>query len=124
MSTLLGFNLGIEVTQLLVVALLMPSLLVLARTGLYPAFRIGVAGSGLVFSLSWMLERATLTASDPFEGVQAWLVEHPLLVAAAVAALAIAARHARRRPDEVRGGRRPSQRGGSDWLGPSNLPHW
>ena len=92
-STLLGFNLGIELTQLLVVALMMPSLLVLARTAAYPAFRIGVALLGLLFSVSWMLERATLTASDPFEGVQTWLVEHPLLIAAAVAALAVLARH-------------------------------
>ncbi|WP_030610931.1 HupE/UreJ family protein [Streptomyces fulvoviolaceus] len=86
-TTLLGFNLGIELTQLLVVALVMPSLLVLARTTLYPAFRIGVAVIGLVFSMSWMLERATLTSFDPFEGVQTWLVGHPLLVAGAVAAL-------------------------------------
>lgn len=118
---LLGFNLGIEVTQLLLVALMMPSLLVLARTGVYPAFRVGVALLGLVFSVSWMLERATLTASDPFEGVQTWLVEHPLLIAAAVAALAILARHPRRRV-EVRVGRRLSQRGGSDVLETSNLP--
>ncbi|MCT9077571.1 HupE/UreJ family protein [Streptomyces fulvoviolaceus] len=90
-TTLLGFNLGIELTQLLVVALVMPSLLVLARTALYPAFRIGVAVIGLVFSMSWMLERATLTSFDPFEGVQTWLVGHPLLVAGAVAALAAVA---------------------------------
>ena len=38
---LLAFNLGIELTQLLAVALIMPSPLVLARTPLYPAFRIG-----------------------------------------------------------------------------------
>ncbi|MFD9432636.1 HupE/UreJ family protein [Streptomyces sp. NPDC060002] len=91
-TTLLGFNLGIELTQLLVVALMMPSLVVLARTTVYPAFRIGVAVIGLVFSVSWMLERATLTAGDPFEGVQTWLVGHPLLVAGAVAALAAVAR--------------------------------
>ncbi|WP_149830640.1 HupE/UreJ family protein, partial [Streptomyces tailanensis] len=91
-TTLLGFNLGIELTQLLVVALMMPSLIVLARTALYPAFRIGVALTGLLFSVSWTLERAALTSSDPFEGVQTWLVEHPLLVAVTVAALAVVAR--------------------------------
>ena len=52
----------------------MPSLLVLARTAVYPAFRVGVALVGLVFSVSWVLERATLTPVDPFEGVQTWLV--------------------------------------------------
>ncbi|MFK4104055.1 HupE/UreJ family protein [Streptomyces sp. NPDC019531] len=91
-TTLLGFNLGIELTQLLVVALVMPSLLVLARTAVYPAFRIGLALVGLVFSVSWMLERSTLTSSDPFESAQTWLVGHPLLVAATVAATAAAAR--------------------------------
>jgi hypothetical protein len=91
---LLAFNLGIELTQLLAVALIMPSLLVLARTPLYPAFRIGVATIALLFSVSWMLERATLTAVDPFEGLQTWLVEHPLLLAAAVAVLAMVARGA------------------------------
>lgn len=91
-TTLLGFNLGIEVTQLLVVALMMPSLIVLSRTAFYPAFRIGVAALGLLFSVSWMLERATLTSADPFEDVQTWLVGHPLLVAASVAALAAVAR--------------------------------
>lgn len=90
--TLLGFNLGIELTQLLVVALMMPSLLVLSRTAVYPAFRTGVAVVGLVFSVSWMLERATLTSSDPFEDIQTWLVGHPLLVAVMVAALAVVAR--------------------------------
>ncbi|NEA66588.1 HupE/UreJ family protein [Streptomyces sp. SID12488] len=90
-TTLLGFNLGIELTQLLVVALLMPSLLVLARTRFYPAFRITVAVVGLLFSSSWMLERATLTSTDPFEGVQTWLVGHPLWVATTVACLAAAA---------------------------------
>ncbi|MFF5187702.1 HupE/UreJ family protein [Streptomyces sp. NPDC000345] len=97
-TTLLGFNLGIELSQLLVVALMMPSLLVLARTALYPAFRAGTALVGLVFSVSWMLERAGLTPSDPFEGLQTWLVGHPLLVAASTAALAATARRLAPRP--------------------------
>jgi hypothetical protein len=70
---------------------MMPSLIVLARTPVYPAFRVGVAAVGLLFSVSWMLERAALTSSDPFESVQTWLVEHPLVVAGAVAALAVVA---------------------------------
>ncbi|MER5432209.1 HupE/UreJ family protein [Streptomyces sp. NPDC002588] len=90
-ATLLGFNLGIELTQLLVVALMMPSLLALARTTCYPALRVTLACLGLLFSASWMLERSTLTSSDPFEGVQTWLVEHPLLVAAGFAGFAVVA---------------------------------
>ena len=106
-TTLLAFNLGIELTQMLVVALVMPSLLVLARTAVYPAFRVGVALVGLVFSVSWVLERATLTPADPFEGVQTWLVGHPLHVAAAVAVLALVARLLAPRP--AIGAVRPAQ---------------
>jgi hypothetical protein len=50
-----------------------------------------VAAVGLLFSMSWMLERAALTSSDPFESVQTWLVEHPLVVAGSVVALAVVA---------------------------------
>ncbi|MFD3581097.1 HupE/UreJ family protein [Streptomyces sp. NPDC058683] len=102
-TTLLGFNLGIELTQLLVVALLMPSLLVLARTTVYPAFRIGIAVVGLVFSGSWMLERAALTPADPFESLQTWLVGHPLLIAGVVAALAGVSWGLAPRPPEATG---------------------
>ena len=97
-TTLLGFNLGIEVIQLLVVALLMPSLLVLSRTAVYPVFRVGLALVALVFSVSWMLERSTLTRSDPFQSLQTWLVEHPLLIAASMALLAIIAARLTPRP--------------------------
>lgn len=90
-TTLLGFNLGIELLQLLVVALLMPSLIVLSRTAVYPVIRVGLALVALVFSVSWMLERSTLTRSDPFKSLQTWLVEHPLLIAASMALLAIIA---------------------------------
>ncbi|MGR3937532.1 hypothetical protein [Streptomyces sp. BRA346] len=38
-----------------------------------------------------MLERAALTSPGLFEGVQTWLVGHPLLVAVTVAALAVVA---------------------------------
>ncbi|WP_371671772.1 hypothetical protein OG985_31630 [Streptomyces sp. NBC_00289] len=86
---------SIELTQLLVVPLPM---LPLTQTACYPAFRVGTAVVGLLFSASWLLERTTLTDSDPFEGVQLWLVGHPLLVAEAVAALAGIARLLAPRP--------------------------
>lgn len=49
-ATLLGFNIGIELTQLMVVALLMPSLLVLSRTRIYRAVRLAVAAMGVVLA--------------------------------------------------------------------------
>ncbi|MFI6579090.1 HupE/UreJ family protein [Nocardiopsis sp. NPDC050513] len=103
-TTLLGFNLGIEFTQVLVVLAMMPALVLMARTPVYPAFRVGVAAVALVFSVSWTLERATLTSVDPFEGAQTWLVGHPLWVAAGVTALAVAAYLASARTGREGGG--------------------
>lgn len=86
---LLGFNLGIEATQLVVVALTIPSLLLLSRTRTYPAVRTALAMVGLVFSASWVLERTGLIRADPFAGAQNWLIARPLVVAGALAALAV-----------------------------------
>ena len=55
--SILGFNIGIEVVQLLVVLAVMPSLLMLSRTRFYPVFRtIGAAVAGLA-ALAWIIER-------------------------------------------------------------------
>ena len=91
-TALLGFNLGIELTQLLVVALVMPSLAVLSRTRLYPAVRIVLAGSGCVLAAFWLAERTTLISANPVEEVSAALVAHPMSAAAVLAVLAAAAR--------------------------------
>lgn len=91
-SSLLGFNLGIEITQLLVVALFLPSLLVLAETDYYKAFRIALGGTALACATSWLLQRTALTGSEPFLPVTNWLIANPLTAAAAVALLAAAAR--------------------------------
>jgi hypothetical protein len=90
-TELLGFNLGIELTQLVVVALIMPSLLVLSRTRLYPAVRIALASFGIVLAAAWLAERTTLTDSNPLEGISEALVQHPFLVAACLGGVAAAA---------------------------------
>ncbi|WP_329252336.1 HupE/UreJ family protein [Streptomyces sp. NBC_01478] len=89
-TTLLGFNLGIELTQLMVVALLMPSLLVLSRTRIYPAARLTVATVGIVLASAWLAERTTLLPNNPLNDVSDALVAHPFLVAGALAAVAAA----------------------------------
>jgi hypothetical protein len=91
-SSLLGFNLGIELTQLLVVALMMPSLYALSRTRLYPGIRTGIAWTGLLLSAAWLLERTGLIATDPLEPISEGLVAHPFAVAAAFAVIAAVAR--------------------------------
>ena len=89
-AELLGFNLGIELTQLIVVGLIMPSLLVLSRTRLYPTVRIALAGLGVVAAAAWLAERTTLIASNPLDDVSEALVAHPFGVAAALACVAAA----------------------------------
>ena len=89
---LLGFNLGIELTQLLVVALVMPSLMVLSRTRLYPGLRVAVAGTGAVLAVAWLAERTTLMTTNPLNNVADLLVGYPLAVAGALAIGALLSR--------------------------------
>ena len=57
-SSILGFNLGIEAFQLLVILVAMPWLVLLARTRVYPAFRVAGAAITGVAAASWFFERA------------------------------------------------------------------
>jgi HupE / UreJ protein len=101
-TALLGFNLGIELTQLLVVALIMPSLIVLSRTRLYPTVRIALAGVGIVLASAWLAERTTLITSNPLDTISTTLVAHPFPVAAALAGIAAVAWRADRRQSTSR----------------------
>ena len=82
---LLGFNLGIELAQLIVVALVMPSLIILSRSHIYPTIRTGLAGMGVVLATGWLAERTTLIDANPFEAISTTLVAHPFTVPAALA---------------------------------------
>ena len=55
--SLLGFNLGIEAMQLVVVTMTLPALLVLSRTKRYAVFRIVGAAVAGVASCAWIAER-------------------------------------------------------------------
>lgn len=90
---LLGFNLGIELTQLIVVALVMPSLIVLSRSHVYPAVRTGLAVLGVVLATGWLAERTSLISADPLESVATALVAYPFAVPAALALAAVAVHH-------------------------------
>ena len=52
-----GFNLGIEAMQFAVIAMVMPSLLLLSRTPGYPALRMGGACVAAIAALGWIAER-------------------------------------------------------------------
>jgi hypothetical protein len=84
-----GFNLGIELTQLLVVALVMPSLMVLSRTVAYPALRTCAATVGATLASAWLAERTGLLSSDPLGPMGEVLVNHPLVLATTLAVLAL-----------------------------------
>lgn len=57
-ASILGFNLGIEAMQLIVVAAILPSLVILSRTPAYTAFRLTGALFAGFASLGWIIERA------------------------------------------------------------------
>lgn len=54
---ILAFNLGIETMQMIVVALILPSLLLMIRTPVYPVLRIGGAVFACAASSAWIVER-------------------------------------------------------------------
>lgn len=57
LASILGFNLGIETMQLVVVAAILPSLLILSRTPDYRIFRLTGALFAGVVSCGWIIER-------------------------------------------------------------------
>jgi hypothetical protein len=65
--SLLGFNLGIEAMQLTVVAITLPSLLLLSRTRAYALARVGGACFAAFAALGWIVERSFNTENviDP-----------------------------------------------------------
>jgi hypothetical protein len=67
LASILGFNLGIETMQLLVVCAILPSLLLLRRTPAYAVFRAAGAICAACASLGWLAERlfGLNTSIDP-----------------------------------------------------------
>jgi hypothetical protein len=79
-ASIFGFNLGIEVMQLVVVAAAMPSLLLLSRTRLYVAIRIPAALFGAVAAAGWIAERL-VSAPNPMDAVVTALAQRAVFVA-------------------------------------------
>jgi HupE / UreJ protein len=59
--SILGFNIGIELMQLGIMALILPSLILLSQTKLYPPFRIGGAIVASIAATAWVFERISNT---------------------------------------------------------------
>ncbi len=78
---LLGFNLGIETMQLMVVVATLPSLLLLSRTPAYAVLRIGGAVFAGIASLGWIAERL-LNVPNPVDVIVGAVAYHSALIAA------------------------------------------
>lgn len=89
-ASILGFNVGIEIVQLGVVIAVMPALLMLARTTLYPAFRTIGAGFAGLAAIAWIIERVAGTPNPVADGIDAALGQAPWLVVALTIIAAIA----------------------------------
>lgn len=77
--SLLGFNLGIEIMQLTVVLLVLPPLIVLARTAVYRPLRAVAACVTAVAATGWLVDRlgqpnALAVAADAVGTTSPWIV--------------------------------------------------
>jgi len=61
--SILGFNLGIEIMQLIVIALIVPWLILLSITPAYKWFRIVAAALAAIAALAWIVQRTAGTAN-------------------------------------------------------------
>lgn len=102
---LLAFNLGVELAQLTVVALLVPSLYVASRTPVYPVLRVGTALLALVAATGWALDRLGVLAgpwSTALAGAEGAVVGHLWAVVGGLALVALAAAAGTRTTTRVR----------------------
>ncbi len=90
-ASILGFNLGIEAMQLVVVAAALPSLILLSRTRLYPSVRIvGALFVGGV-AAGWVAQRAW-SLPNPTDAFVTALAQHAAWIALGLTLLAVFAR--------------------------------
>lgn len=79
-AAVLGFNLGIELVQLAVVAVTVPWLVLLAKAGRYTPVRLAGAGFAAVAALAWMGERISGTPNPVSQLLEGLMDTAPGLV--------------------------------------------
>jgi hypothetical protein len=89
---IVAFNLGIETMQMLVVALILPSLLIMSRTRSYRLLRIGGALFAALASLAWISERL-FEVQTPVDSIVNDIARHGLLVAAVLLITSLACKY-------------------------------
>ncbi|MEF2279611.1 HupE/UreJ family protein [Deinococcus sp. YIM 134068] len=88
--SLLGFNIGIELMQLLVIAVTMPWLILLARTSVYTPVRVVGAGVAALAALGWLGQRL-LGTDNPLSLLADGLGTHAMWIIGGLAVLAVLA---------------------------------
>jgi hypothetical protein len=78
--SILGFNVGIELMQLFVIALTIPWLMLLSRTPAYRYVRVGGAVLAGVAALAWIVERITGQANGLTRGIEQIVVYAPYIL--------------------------------------------
>jgi hypothetical protein len=89
-GSILGFNLGIEAMQLIVVSATLPSLLLLSRSRGYSILRVGGAAFAGIASVGWIVER-TLNVSLPVDAVVNGVARQAGWIAAGLMVVSVAA---------------------------------
>ncbi len=79
--SILGFNVGIELMQLVVIGLTVPWLMLLSRTPTYRYVRIGGAILAGVAAVAWIIERITGQANILTQGIEHMVSYAPHLLA-------------------------------------------
>ncbi len=92
LSGILAFNLGIETMQMVVVAITLPSLLIMSRTWSYRYLRIGGAALAALASLAWISERL-LEVRTPVDSIVNVAARHGFLAAAFLLAASLACKY-------------------------------
>ena len=86
--SILGFNLGIELMQLVVIALTVPWLILLSQTPIYPFVRLTGAVLSGVAALAWIAERV-LNRPNPLTALVEQIAQHAIWLLAGLAFVAV-----------------------------------
>ncbi len=78
--SLLGFNIGIELMQLMIIVLTMPTLVLLSRCRIYSKFRIGMAILIATVALAWMTERISGQGNSLTQFMDQFVAYAPLVL--------------------------------------------
>ena len=92
----LGFNLGIEIMQLIIVALVLPPLTLLARSGRYQTLRVVAAGATAVAAVGWLAARVGFPNPVAAAADRLGVIAIPVVVALWLVALCVACADRRR----------------------------